>query len=211
MKPSDFLIHFYSILVIVVLFEVFTVFIFLWNFLSVKNIFDSQLLGVIIGGFIAILSGYLLWIIREIHNIRNISKGFLTEIRNYDDWINQIVPRYQNNTRSFIFDTTLERPIITDNSLYFIFRRELFKFNAKLIDSLLIFYSHLMTAEENRKSALYVFKNNPTDIGGGSEYQINMVEALKSAKSQIPDTIDQLTGIINRNSISLFFYLYLKK
>lgn len=131
-----------------------------------------SILGVVVGGLIGFCSSYIIQWAQRRDERRSIALGFKKELEIYRDWL---APTAQILRKGSFFETekVLDRPINTSNSLYYILRKEMFRLNSDTVGSLLLFYSHLFTAEEERRKALVSW---PTTIGASSTPLDNIIQ-----------------------------------
>lgn len=114
------------------------------------------LLSAVIGGTIGFISSYFMWKTQIKYNNRNIAKGLHMEISSlertlklYADLFSGVTPPPpQSETDDPV---EIRDPFYTQDSLFFVFRKEMSSFNLDLSKSLFEFYTYLLTAEKDRK------------------------------------------------------------
>jgi len=165
------------------------------------NIFQTQLVGVIVGSLLTLFSSYLLFSLKHLQELKSISRGFISELHKYQNNIQSFVDDYSNGIATTVNINLLQemnRPIFDNDSLYYSLRKEMYKFDEGIVDRLLQFYSLLMTAEEERRRLFNLredFMKKPTHI---IAVQTHMFETLQKANSLTPDLIKDLACIIDR-------------
>lgn len=123
---------------------------------------QTQLIGVIIGGALTLFSSYYIFFITRRDELRAIGRGFSIELEIQQDWIQhwiEKINRYNDANFTELFlsnDQDYHRPFISEESLYYVFRKEIFKFDKELAGNLFRFYSLLKGAEESRR---YIIAN----------------------------------------------------
>lgn len=165
--------------------------------------FQTQLLGVLIGGVLTLASSYFLFSLKNLHEKKNIARGFLSELNIYSDWVTDFLERFTRTAytpANIEFMPELNRPIFDDESLYYELRKEIFQFDNSLVEQLLFFYSLLKAAEEDRRILLYLWKSGDIVKNSGRIIELNthMVETIQKANRLIPEIHASLQTVINR-------------
>ena len=163
--------------------------------LSVDPLFSGTA-GVIIGGVLAGVIGLVssIWLLRlqRREERRVIALGFKKELEVHRDWLAELTTVYREVMPPAIWEVK-SRPISTDNSLYYVLRKEMFMLSSSTVDRLLTYYSQLFAAEEARRNAL---PSLPTDWLRQHSFAIELfrpvAESLEAAAAMIPDLIEQL-------------------
>lgn len=168
------------------------------------TLLQSQLVGVIIGGILTLMSSYFLFSLKNLRGLQNIARGFISELETYRAWdedINMTYSALDPNTISTDFLNYLNRPIFTDESLFYTFRKEMFSFDASLVNKMLQFYSYLKAAEEDRRRARYYAVEQNLLVENFDiiiESVRHLVESVEKADALIPEIIRELEMIVNR-------------
>lgn len=131
----------------------FIVFCFIY-FISTPYLKDNQLIGVILGSLISIYTSLLIYWQQRLDKLKPISRGFLIEIECYKPFIEEWLAAYKKaNLKSRILFTIFDfnRPFYTEESLFHIFRKELYEFDSDLSHKIFEFFSLVRGAEESRR------------------------------------------------------------
>ena len=167
--------------------------------LSVDPLFSGTA-GVIIGGVLAGVIGLVssIWLLRlqRREERRVIALGFKKELEVHRDWLAELTTVYREVMPPAIWEVK-SRPISTDNSLYYVLRKEMFMLSSSTVDGLLTYYSHLFAAEAARRQA--VANPHPMDVTSLLHQQAFFIELyrpvaerLEAAAAMIPDLIERL-------------------
>ena len=98
------------------------------------------------------------------------------------------------------------RPLIDDNSAYYRLKNEIFYLNPETVEIVFLFYSHIMSAEEERS----VLCNHGRDYPFPPAYEFKEYnKAIKSAFNILGKLEDKFKNISDRSLLYLFFTHYL--
>jgi len=167
----------------------------------------SVLLGVLIGGIVTYFVS--LKILEKQQNIqkRNIARAFLSESQRIEEWMKPSIEDDYiiRNPDDLLFnlykhafnDLFLDRPLITDDCLYFTSRTAMYSLDEDVFDLLEHFYSKLLNAEEFRK----IFFENKSLAASPMGYHdkrrfSETLEAIKRAYSLIDEIKLKLERIV---------------
>jgi|WetSurMetagenome_2_1015567.scaffolds.fasta_scaffold94887_2 hypothetical protein len=115
---------------------------------------NNQLVGVVLGSLISIYVSILLYWQQRLDKLKPISRGFLIEINCFKPFIEEWLANYQGvdlkqKTLFTIFD--FNRPFYTEESLFHIFRKEVYEFDLDLSQKIFGFFSLIRSSEESRR------------------------------------------------------------
>lgn len=154
-------------------------------------------IGVLLGGLIGYLSSYRLLKLQQQDERRVIALGFKKELKNHRDWLSESAKAFRDPWPPVIWEIR-DRQIITDDSLYYVLRKEMFRLSSSTVDGLLTYYSSLRAAEEERRKVK--IKNtrlmNYSDIALEPAYFKGLfqpvAENIEAAAAMIPDLLQLL-------------------
>ncbi len=107
------------------------------------------ILGAVIGGIIGFISSYTMWKIQIKQNKKNIAQGFYTEISSLEKKIELYAKAFSNPGPGAGL-VKIDQPFYADG-LFHACRKEVFVLNKDLAKIIFEFYTHLLTAERDRK------------------------------------------------------------
>lgn len=139
------------------IFPLFFIFVMVFGFMyliSIPTLMDNQLIGVIIGALISIVTSLLLYWQQRLDKLQPISRGFIQELNCYKPFLKEWLATYpdanlQSPSLFTIFD--LNRPFSTEESLFHIFRKEMYELDSEISQKLFKFFSLIRAAEESRR------------------------------------------------------------
>jgi CHASE1-domain containing sensor protein len=168
----------------------------------------STLVGVVIGAVATYYSS--LTVLQRQQNIQklNIAKAFLSEIKMIEKWLLPTVkdnflvtnedPIMFNLFKHALKDLNWDRPFYDDDGLFFISRPEIYCFDEGLFEKLELFYSNLLTSEEDRQIFI---KNSDFTISRATYHDKKRyretIDAIKHTYETISDIQTKLDNIIS--------------
>lgn len=166
-----------------------------WTTLTIDPLFSGTagvVIGVLLGGLIGYLSSYRLLKLQQQDERRSIALGFKKELEIHRDWLSELTTAYREVMPPVIWEIR-DRPLSTENSLYYILRKEMFQLSSSTVDGLLTYYSHLFAAEEARKNAQNSWpKETLRQQSFAVELCRPVAESLEAAVAMIPDLLERL-------------------
>lgn len=136
-----------------------------------------SILGVLIGGMIGFGASYVTLRLQWRKERRAIALGFKKELQHNRYWLASMAEGYRNAGPDFLREIS-QRPINTENSLYYIFRKEMFYLKSETIDELLTYYSYLFYAEEGRKGIRNSYPGANIQAAKNIEAALSMIDDL---------------------------------
>ena len=155
------------------------------------------IIGAVIAGIIGLGSSLWLLSLQRRNERRVIALGFRKELEIHEGWLSVSAKAYREMIPPEIWEIK-NRPISTENSLYYVLRKEMFQLSSSTVDGLLNYYSHLFAAEEElRKVGMQ--NTQPMDLRNllcQQDYFVELyqpvAESLETAAAMIPDLIQRL-------------------
>lgn len=135
------------------------------------------------------------------------ARAFHAELLIYENNLNIVIKKYSSKAFNgteivkeplIVMIEDLNIPIFHENTMYYLFRKEMSLFNYGLYNDLLQFYSYLMNAEEYRVRLIKIWSGdnkNGYRINERIEYQKEMTDLLKKASGLLPNLKDALFNI----------------
>lgn len=155
-----------------------------------------SILGVVVGGLIGFGTSYVTLRLQWRKERRAIALGFKKEIECQTSWFEVKLEVFDGKWAANI-QNHLKQPIVNDNSLYYVLRKEIFCLELDTVDDLLGYYSNLLAAEGRRKTFLDIlwpdFKENEQvrDITPDQRVEINQISKNIKDACKIKNNLTQ--------------------
>jgi hypothetical protein len=167
----------------------------------------STLLGVFVGGIVTYYASIKVLQRQQNNEKVNIAKGFLSEIRQLEDWLQPSLDQefledgkreIQFNLFKHILKLNWDRPFYDDDGLYFISRSQMYYFNEDIYEKLEVFYSDILIADEYRQVFLAHMGWGIDDVSYNERRRFKeTIEAIKHTLSLTPEIKKKLQLLIS--------------
>ena len=128
---------------------------------------------------------------------KNVAKAFSLEITSIKETLKNMDANFVDNaanTDIFIQET----PFYSDQGMYFLLQKDIFLLDDNTSQDLFIFYTNLLTAEQNRKLVFEIQrKSDVQDLTASDKYRQKMLTnniklAINNSVNVLPDLEDRL-------------------